>query len=71
MASFGQDGVVDGPSAVDGQDGIVDGPPAVDGRDGIVDGRDGSPPAVGVIHVVVDVGPEYRKKAQVTQKTLP
>ena len=32
-------------------------------------GQDGLPPAVGVIHVVVDVGPEYEKKAQkVTQK---
>ena len=32
-------------------------------------GQDGSPPAVGVIHLVVDGGPEYRKKAQkVTQK---
>ena len=37
----------------------------------IVDGRDGAPPAVGVIQVVVDVDPEYRKKAQkVTQKAL-
>ena len=40
MASFGQDGVVDGRDRavdglpeVDGRDGVLDGPPAVDGRD--------------------------------------
>ena len=32
-----------------GQDGVVDEPPV------IVDGRDGAPPAVGVIQVVVDM----------------
>ena len=41
----------------------------VDERGGVVVGQDGPPPpSVGVVHVV-DVGPEYRKKAQVTQKT--
>ncbi len=36
-------------------------------RDGIVDGRDGRQSAS---YTLVDVGPEYGKKAQVTQKTL-
>ncbi len=48
-----------------GQDGVVDEPPV------IVNERDGAPPAVGVMQVVVDDDPEYRKKAKkVTQKAL-
>ncbi len=68
MASFGQDGVVDGPSAVDGRDRVVDGPPAVDGRDGIVDGRDGRQSASHTWWSTLALDTE--KKAQVTQKTL-
>ncbi len=46
-----------------GQDEVVDEPPV------IVDGRDGAPLSVGIIQVVVNDDPEYRKKAQkVTQK---
>ena len=62
---------------MDGRDGAVDaggaGPALSQEEEEEEDGRDGAPPAVGVIQVVVDVDPEYRKKAlvqKITQKAL-